>query len=117
MFRRFLAVICAAVVTLLSSCGRQDLKVALIVGDHDSKQIDSLRSMLSLENGVFCSVIDAGCESDLSGFDVVWFHRPDSSDFTEAERTLSERLLSYVGAGGKLILSMDAVRLLNESVQ
>lgn len=115
MFRRFIAVICAAVVTLLSSCGRQDLKVALIVGDHDSKQIDSLRSMLSLENGVFCSVIDAGCESDLSGFDVVWFHRPDSSDFTEAERTLSERLLSYVGAGGKLILSMDAVRLLNES--
>ena len=115
MFRRFLAVIGAALVTLLSSCGRQDLRVALLDSGHVSEQIDSLNSMLSSEDGVSCSVIEAGSRTDLSGFDVVWFHRPDSSDFTETERGLSKRLLSYVEAGGKLILSMDAVRLLNES--
>ncbi len=115
MLRRFLAVIGTALVTLLSSCVRQDLRVALIDSDHVSGQIDSLGAMLSSEDGVSCSVIEAGSETDLSRFDVVWFHRPDSSAFSETERNLAERLLAYVGAGGKLLLSMDAVRLLNES--
>ena len=114
MLKRFLAVYVAILVVLLSSCSRQGLKVALLDSGLSSGQVDSLCSMLSLSDGISCSVVNVDSGEDLSGFDVVWFHRPDSSDFSEVEKGLGSTLLSYVESGGKLILSMDAVRLLNE---
>lgn len=51
----------------------------------------------------------------LEGCDVLWYHRLDTSAFTRQESEAWDRSIrKYVEDGGKLILSMEAVSLLNE---
>ncbi|MBK7212772.1 MAG: hypothetical protein IPH88_05655 [Bacteroidales bacterium] len=49
-----------------------------------------------------------------SEFRILCYHRPDSSTFTETEsgKDLANSLRSYVEAGGNLLLTLDALRLL-----
>ncbi|BDD05826.1 hypothetical protein AUTU_33090 [Aureibacter tunicatorum] len=50
----------------------------------------------------------------LKDIDVVWYHRPDTGDISKMEKRLAKPIQSYVKNGGKLLLTLDAVRLLNE---
>lgn len=61
------------------------------------------------EQGYNCAEI--GFSDDLSKYDIVWMHRPDTCDITAEETALADQIIPFVEAGGKLILSMDAVRL------
>ncbi len=51
----------------------------------------------------------------LSDIDVVWYHRPDSSDFTSLEKdeTIINSIQKFVSNGGGLLLTLDAFRYLN----
>ena len=49
----------------------------------------------------------------LNQFDLLWIHRPDSSEIQIQEKRLRDKVTKYVSDGGKLFLSLDAVRLLN----
>ena len=49
----------------------------------------------------------------ISKCDAVWYHRPDSSAVSNYETKAGRMLYEYVSKGGALILSMDAVKLLN----
>ena len=49
----------------------------------------------------------------VSHYDVVWYHRIDSMPISEQEKQMGPILTKYTTNGGKLILSMEAVRLLN----
>ena len=52
--------------------------------------------------------------SEISKYPVIWYHRPDSSGLSSAETDpkFIESLKNYVQAGGNLLLSLDALRLL-----
>ncbi|NWF50834.1 MAG: DUF4960 domain-containing protein [Ignavibacteriaceae bacterium] len=55
-------------------------------------------------------------DSDLlSGFDVIWIHRPDSSDFLSVEKNdkIVAALKNFVSNGGGLLLTLDALRYIN----
>lgn len=51
--------------------------------------------------------------NSLTNYQIVWYHRPDSSDIQDAEISVGSALCAFVKNGGKMFLTMDAVRLLN----
>ena len=113
--RKTLFAFSVAILTALavSSCGRGHVIEAGIItdGGADSGR-DSLAALLS-SLGFNCSEINIATEKDLKCYDVLWYHRDDTSAFTEAE-IKAPAIKKYVSGGGRLILSMDAVRLVNE---
>ncbi|MCX8010868.1 MAG: GH116 family glycosyl hydrolase, partial [Ignavibacteria bacterium] len=50
----------------------------------------------------------------LKNTDILWFHRPDSSDFKSEEINLKvvQTIKNYLTKGGKLLLTLDAIRYL-----
>ena len=51
----------------------------------------------------------------LNKFDVLWFHKPDDSDFTVLEQSKDVRagIYNYLQKGGGLLLSLDAFKYIN----
>lgn len=51
----------------------------------------------------------------LNHIDVVWYHRPDSSDFTSLEKneTIVNSIRRFVSNGGGLLLTLEAFRYVN----
>lgn len=51
----------------------------------------------------------------LNDVNVVWYHRPDSSDFTPIEKneTIVNSIRKFVSDGGGLLLTLDAFRYIN----
>ena len=51
----------------------------------------------------------------LNRFDVLWFHKPDDSDFTVLEQSKEVRaaIYNYLQRGGGLLLSQDAFKYIN----
>lgn len=94
-----------AVFTLASCAARPD--VAIISTDNDSESA-ALRETVAAQ-GFDCTLV--GTDADFSGYDIVWYHRSDTGAVTAPEIELGTRLIPFVEAGGKLILTMDAVRL------
>ncbi|RXF70138.1 amylo-alpha-1,6-glucosidase [Arcticibacter tournemirensis] len=76
-------------------------------------ELDSLAGVIDACNGFTAKLIPVDEAGDLSKFDILWYHRADTGAIRADELTLGERLLPYVKSGGRLILTMDAVRLLN----
>lgn len=77
-------------------------------------ELDSLSSILG-RKGNQVQIIDAKKlkAQSLKKASVVIYHRSDSAEITAQEINLKKTLLSYVKGGGTLLLSMDAVRLMN----
>lgn len=67
-----------------------------------------LASALS-ERGYRCEAITL--DSSLGAYDLVWYHRPDTSAITQEELAAGPAFVRYMEKGGKVVLSMDAVRL------
>ena len=90
--------------------------VAVLTTSHaDQTETDAMVELLAA-NGSEVSVFPMSDlkSSDLEGFKTVIYHRPDTSAIDEQELAAKEILLPFVQEGGNLMLSMDAVRLLNE---
>lgn len=51
----------------------------------------------------------------LNSFNLIWYHRPDSSDFTSLEKneTIVNSIRKFVSNGGGLLLTLDAFRYIN----
>lgn len=108
-----LLIVCLSVI----SCGGNRIKVALVAGPQDvnNTETDSLAAMIrSFKGEAECDVVALGSQMSLKGYDVVWFHRADTTAITQAEKDAGPVFSEYVSGGGRLILSMEAVRLLNE---
>lgn len=102
---------------LFASCGERTLKVALLVGSDARQQtpeLSALGNLLQSGQGVSYQYVPIDKPGELSAYDVVWYHRSDTLPLTEQEKQMGASLTKYVSDGGKLILSMEAVRLLNE---
>lgn len=98
---------------LLTSCASPTIKVALLTGSQSS-ELTALGNLLQSEENISYTYLPIDDLVELSDYDVVWYHRPDTLPFTEREKRMGAVLTNYVSAGGKLLLSMEAVRLLNE---
>lgn len=100
----------------LSACGEQTLKVALLVGAADQQTTEqaALGRLLETEKGVSYTYVPLNRLDDLSAYDMVWYHRESPLGvITEQETAAGDAITRYVSEGGKLILSMEAVKLLN----
>lgn len=84
-----------------------------IVGGTDGWDAEetALAELLSSRKGVTCREI--ALDEPLRGIDVVWYHRCDTGAVTNQELAAGKNVKEYVGRGGRLILSKDAVKLLN----
>ena len=110
----------AAVVALIGfvfcSCSAPNSNVLVISSPFTSEvEIDSLVSMAG-NSGCNVSVValdDLTAES-LDGIRTVVYHRMDTVAIADAEKTAKEVILPFVQNGGNLLLTMDAVRLMNE---
>ena len=101
---------------VFTSCSERTLKVALLVGSDARQQASettALSNLLDSEKSISLEQVSIDKLSGLSDYDIVWYHRPDSLPITNREQQMGDVLKEYVAKGGKLILSMEAVRLLN----
>jgi glycogen debranching enzyme len=71
---------------------------------------DGLREMLE-GRGYICE--DITPESDLGRYDLVWWNRTDTTAITPLELAAGPAFVRYLEKGGRVVLSMDAVRLGN----
>lgn len=101
---------------LFTACNKQKVNVGLVVNDQTelATEIKALAQLLDKQaDFVSYEVLPLNTLSSLNKYDVVWYHRPDSSAINEAEINAGQTIKEYVSNGGQLILSMEAVRLLN----
>lgn len=92
-----------AATILIAACS-SPVKVGIVSPDAGVREI--------LEGkGYVCEEITPG--SALESYDLVWWNRPDSSALTPEEISAGPAFISYMEKGGKVVLSMDAVRLGN----
>lgn len=96
--------------------GNAKIKVGLIVNNQvdQSDEIKALSKLLdTYGDDISYRFLPIDHIASLKNFDVVWYHRPDSAAIQTNEKELGKKLADYVSGGGQLMLSMDAVRLLN----
>lgn len=91
-------------------------EIVILSSDHTSgAELDSLARIIR-DGGNRVTVVPASdlTGERLKGVGTVIYHRSDSSDIDSSEIALKTRLIPYVEKGGNLMLSMEAVRLLND---
>lgn len=103
LFAPFLAVV-------LISCSHGP-RVALIYETSRDVELDSLCSLLC-RKGYDCTPVDIASEDfSLDGYSLAWYHRSDSARISIQENAAASVIVPWTENGGKLVLSMDAVRL------
>lgn len=90
----------------------QSVSVGFINTDENSGSESVQAYNYLYENNNFTSE-SLTAESDFFSYDVIWYHRVNPREITGNEISLKNKLLSYVKEGGTLLLSMDAVQLIN----
>ena len=90
-------------VALFSACS-SPVRIGLISSE------SGLRNMLE-ERGFLCEEIEP--DAPLDAYDLVWWHRSDTSALSPRELSAGPAFIRYMEKGGKVVLSMDAVRLGN----
>jgi len=105
---RLIGKILALLLPFLAACSR--VPQVAIISQSDPLEQQSMTEMIAAA-GFECTVV--GIDADFSDFDLVWYHRPDTSALSKEEMELGQRIVPYVQGGGHLVLSMDAVRLSN----
>ncbi len=112
MRKLFFSILFAA---LLCSCAGRDIVLGIAdCGDGcPQEEYDALAALSGEVADV--RMIRPGDAGALRGCDAVWYHRLDTSAFSRSELEAWDcAFREYVENGGRLILSMEAVRLLNE---
>ncbi|MDP4276328.1 MAG: hypothetical protein Q8914_01715, partial [Bacteroidota bacterium] len=102
---------------LLAIAANRQIKVALIVNTQKGQNDEAaaLKKLIEGQSEEFtCQIVSMNHLADVKKCNLVWYQRTDSSDITRLEKKAKKILTRYVENGGQLILSMDAVRLLNE---
>ncbi len=92
----------------------EKIKIGLLSNDNSklSFEYSSVKNFLEAQNYLQFEEIsfDQFTETTLSSFDLIWFHRPDSSEFTieEINSNSIENIKNFVSEGGGLLLTLDA---------
>lgn len=114
--RKYIASLACSLL-VFTACSERTSKIALLVSNDATWQPAELTALIHLlqsEPDITYECIPIDSLADLSQYDIVWYHRIDTLPFTRREKQMGTLLTDYTSNGGKLILSMEAVRLLNE---
>ena len=103
---------------IFSQCSSLDSKIniGIIIIDENGTERDAVQSFFADKSSKYDVAylnIETFDAVSLNQFDLLWIHRPDSSEIQNQEKRLRDKVTQYVSDGGKLFLSLDAVRLLN----
>lgn len=101
---------------LFGACQQKQVMVGLLVSDanRQTAELTALYEYIESGQNMRCEYIEVNDSSRLYGYDIVWYHKNDSTGVLKSETKLKSLIVDYVSSGGKLILSMDAVDLLND---
>lgn len=116
MKNAFLLLLC---ILCFSSCTKHEQKPDILVLTEQKPSVgetEAMKKALSPECRFIKLVSLQQLKEDpdlLNAYDILWYHRHDSSDIYPEEERLGEPVSKWVSEGGKLVLSLDAVRLLN----
>jgi len=95
----------------LVSCSKPKVGLITYDGAGQGTELDAMEGCLK---GCKVKRVSLANLGKLASYDVLWYHRPDSSAIGELERNAGSAILEYVRGGGHLVLSMDGVHLLND---
>lgn len=114
---RYYLFIFISFIFVINPCAQQRKTVALIMSN-PAKQYDEYKALIKVINKhqdeISYKILSFNEISKVKNSDIVWIHRPDTSDFCNSEIKAGKILKQFVQNGGQLILSMEAVRLLNK---
>lgn len=120
--RKILNALFLSLLTVLISCNSaintNTIKIGLISNnEYVDNETEALRQLLNSKTDIDCIIIPLdeilNNNYKLSANDIIWYHRTDSSEIKDNEKQASAVILNYLENGGNIILSMDAVKLLN----
>lgn len=96
------------------------VKIALLVNGKKEQAIeytalqkffDARQAEYTVQKITFDEVLNN--KSKLDDYQVLWYHRPDTLEVSSSEIKLKDAVKSYLSKGGKMMLTLDAVKLLN----
>ncbi|PRZ26047.1 GH116 family glycosyl hydrolase [Flavobacterium granuli] len=108
------------VLLLMSSMAPPPVKIALLVNGKNEqtaeyaalqKFFDARKINYTVQKITLDEV--ANNKFDLKKYQVVWYHRPDTLEKVPSEIKMGKAVKSYLNQGGKMMLTLDAVKLLN----
>ncbi|PRZ26048.1 amylo-alpha-1,6-glucosidase [Flavobacterium granuli] len=108
------------VMLLMSSMAPTPVKIALLVNGKNEqtaeyaalqKFFDARKINYTVQKITLDEV--ANNKFDLKKYQVVWYHRPDTLEIVPSEIKMGKAVKSYLNQGGKMMLTLDAVKLLN----
>ena len=101
---------------IFSQCSSLDSKIniGIIIINENGTERDAVQSFFADKASKYDVAylnIETFDAVSLNQFDMLWIHRPDSSEIQIQEKRLRDKVTQYVSDGGKLFLSLDAVLL------
>ncbi len=100
-------------ILLLASCSSKiDVAVLYCGPEAPDAEMEGLKAALEPKADVEMVSIE-NFAAEAAKFDVVWYHSLCEDAPTAEEAALGDAVKAYLTGGGKLVLSMEAVRLLN----
>src|SRR5690606_41247171 len=95
----------------------QNNRIGFLYNDSkaDHEEIKAVQEFItSLANvEVEAISLDELKSSKLRNIDHLWYHRPDTLEVLPIEKKVGKTIRKFVSKGGNLLLTLDAVRLLN----
>ncbi len=111
---RILIVGLISLLTVSVTAQTRKINIALLVHSGQNQEVTAIKTILEKGGAYDCTLLPTNQIGNLNHYNVVWFQRVDSTAFLPEELAAKAALSKYVSEGGHLILSMEAVRLLNE---
>lgn len=108
------------IILLFSSLAPPTVKIALLVNGKKEQTVeytalekffDTRKENYTVQKITIDEVIKN--KLNLKEFQVVWYHRPDTLEVTPSEIKLEGTIKGYLNQGGRMMLTLDAVKLLN----
>ncbi len=102
----------ASALLSVSCVSGPDIAVLYSGPEGPDAELEGLKTVLQQKADV--EFVPVGSFAEEAGkFDMIWYHRLSEDAPTPEEEALAADVDSYLKAGGKLVLSMEAVRLMN----
>lgn len=110
--RKLILILTALCTLLLSSC-RGGIVVGILTTDA-SQQSEAAAFEQLMKSYKDIRTVQISAPDQLKSIDVLWYQRLDTCAISASELAYKQDIKTYLAQGGQMVLSMDAVRLLNE---
>ncbi len=116
MINKWLVILCIPLI--LSGCRQADyFRISLLVTDQkENDETKAALQFLQKDSSTVLTLSDLRSSTSLSGPDILWLHFADSlqTDRVARDPSALKKINDFVRRGGKLLLTLEAVRLIND---